>query len=549
MDVKGKLYYGDNLEVLRNHISSESVDLIYLDPPFNSNATYNVLFKSPKTGDSSHSQIQAFDDTWHWGQEAQLTFDDLMKSNNTNVSTLIEALRRFLGENDMMAYLVMMTIRLTELHRVLKSTGSLYLHCDPTASHYLKLILDAVFGHESFRNEIIWKRKTGRGETNHKPNRFGNSADILLFYSKSRFNVFNPQFNMGASGYQEYIDKFFRFTDENGKRYQKADLTSPSYRQNLVYDYKGYPAPKKGWAISYEKMVEWDKEGRLIFPQNPEGRIRRKRYLDELRGMPIQNIWADIEMISSQSAERLGYPTQKPVALLERIIQASSNEGDTVLDPFCGCGTTIHAAQKLKRNWIGIDITHLAISLIENRLKSAFPDVKYDVIGNPKDFEAARDLALRDKYQFQWWALSLVGAQPYQNKKRGADTGIDGLIFFIDSVDGSYSKVIVSVKGGDNIGPAMIRDLVGTMEREKASIGLFVTLAEPTEAMRREASARPLYESHLKNKQRYPSVQLLTIKGLLDGTEEPNYPDIEAKRTPFKKARIESKEEITGRLF
>ena len=547
MDVKGKLYYGDNLEVLRNHIPSESVDLIYLDPPFNSNATYNVLFKSPKTGDDSSSQIQAFDDTWHWGEDDAQAIDEIMRSGHTDIANLIQALRKFLGENDMMAYLVMMAIRLIELHRVLKPTGSLYLHCDPTASHYLKLILDAVFGHENFRNEIVWKRKTGRGETNHKSNRYGTVTDFLLFYSKSFDNKFVSQFNMEAEGYQDYVNHFYRFVDEKGRRYRIADLSSPSPRPNLKYDYRGYKPPANGWAISYEKMVLWDKEGRLEFPKKPEGRIQRRRFLDELQGKPVQNLWDDIEMISSQSAERLGYPTQKPVALLERIIQASSDEGDIVLDPFCGCGTAVHAAQKLGRNWIGIDITHLAISLIEKRMKDAFPEAKFEVIGSPKDLESAQDLAIRDKYQFQWWAVSLVGAHPYQDKKKGSDSGIDGLLYFTDDEDGEYKKIVVSVKGGENVGVSMIRDLAGTMEREKAAMGFFVTLAEPTAPMTKEAASKDPYISPL-TKELYPRIQILTIKGLMDGSEKPRYPDFGNYKGMFKKAKLERTEKET-KLF
>ncbi len=359
MTWKNKLYFGDNLEVLRESILAESVDLVYLDPPFNSKANYNILFRTPK-GLESSAQITAFEDTWHWaGGQAEKEFAELVHQANTDVSEMMQALRRFLGENDMMAYLTMMANRLLELHRVLKPTGSLFLHCDQTASHYLKIVLDGVFGKENFKNEIIWKRKTGRGETNQKSNRFGNSTDTIFFYSKSFNNVFNSQFNADASGYQEYVESFFCHVDENGRRYAIDNLASPTYRANLFYEYKGYQPPQNGWAISKEKMELWDKEGKLHFPKDKNGRIRRKRYADELQGRPVQNLWDDIDMISSQSAERLGYPTQKPITLLERIIRASSNENDVVLDPFCGCGTAVHAAEKLKRQWIGIDITHL----------------------------------------------------------------------------------------------------------------------------------------------------------------------------------------------
>jgi site-specific DNA-methyltransferase (adenine-specific) len=352
------LYYGDNLDILRRYIKDESIDLVYLDPPFKSNQSYNILFKE-KNGSQAASQIRAFEDTWTWGQDDETVYADLVTKGG-KVADCLQAFRTFMGPCDMLAYLVMMAPRLSELRRVMKPTASIYLHCDPTASHYLKMLMDAVFGPGNFLNEIIWKRKTGRGETSHKSNRFGTSTDIIFFYSKSNSNVFNTQFNFEAKGYKEYVDKFFKYKDADGRLYCIDNLASPSPRPNLMYEYNGYKPPKTGWAISKEKMEEWDKEGRLHFPEDKNGRIRRKRYLDELQGKPVQNLWDDIEMISSQSSERLGYPTQKPEALLARIIKASSNEGDLVLDPFCGCGTTIAAAQKLSRLWIGIDICQRA---------------------------------------------------------------------------------------------------------------------------------------------------------------------------------------------
>ena len=364
------LYYGDNLKILRDYIKDESVDLVYLDPPFNSNRNYNVLFRN-ESGTDSESQITAFEDTWHWNLAAEQTYSELINEPD-QVGRMIESFRQFIGNNQMMAYLVMMAVRLKELHRVLKPTGSLYLHCDPTASHYLKIVLDSIFGVQNYRNEITWKRKTGSSSSVHASNRFGTVTDTIFYYAKSVETEFHPQYNPDTKEYKEYIKKFFTHVDSDGRMYQIDNLANPALRPNLIYEYKGYKPPANGWAISREKMEQWDKEGRLHFPENPEGRIRRKRYVDELKGMPIQNLWDDIEMISSQSSERLGYPTQKPAALLECIIQASSNEGDVVLDPFCGCGTTIAAAQKLNRQWIGIDITHLAVGLMKLRLKDSF---------------------------------------------------------------------------------------------------------------------------------------------------------------------------------
>jgi site-specific DNA-methyltransferase (adenine-specific) len=525
----GTLYFGDNLNILREHIKDESVDLIYLDPPFNSKRAYNLLFKTPK-GHVSDAQITAFEDTWHWGDQAEREFAELLHQSNTNIAETMQALRHFLGENDVMAYLTMMANRLVELHRVLKSTGSLYLHCDPTTSHYLKIVLDTVFGPQSFRNEIIWKRRTGSSSAVHQSNKFGVCTDSIFFYAKTDKAWLHPQYNFEADGYQEYVD-------ENGRHYRLADLSNPAPRPNLMYEYKGYKPPKNGWAISREKMEQWDKEGRLYFPKDKNGRIQRKRFLDELKGKPVQSLWDDIEPIGAQAAERLGYPTQKPLALLERIINASSNPGDLVLDPFCGCGTAVHAAQKLGRDWIGIDITHLAISLIEKRLKSAFPGITFEVFGTPKDFDGAKDLAERNKYEFQWWACALVNAQPYKGKKKGADTGIDGIIYFQDD-KGEAKKIIISVKGGESVTRTMIADLKNTVEREKAQMGLFVTLAPPTKPMIVEATSAGFYESPAHGA--FPKIQILSIEGLLSGKETPLYPDLSRGGLTFKKAKTET---------
>ena len=525
------LYYGDNLAVLRNEIAPESVDLIYLDPPFNSQANYNVLFKST-SGEKSEAQIEAFGDTWHWGEHAEQAFDEVIHGSNTDAAELLRALRAFLKENDMMAYLAMMAPRLAELRRVLKPTGSLYLHCDSAASHYLKLLLDAVFGPTNFRNEIIWKRKLGMSSSVHKSNRFGICTDSILFYVKSEEALFAPQYNLDDPDYQQYVEEAFNMVDESGRKFQADNLANPAPRPNLMYEYKGYKPPRNGWAISREKMEQWDREGRLYFPPNQSGRIRRKRFVDELRGMPIQNLWTDIQVISSHAAERLGYPTQKPLALLERIINASSKEGDTVLDPFCGCGTAVHAAQKLRRKWIGIDITHLAISLIEKRLKDAFPGIEYVVHGTPKDLEGARALAAQDKYQFQWWAVSLVDAVPFAGKKKGADGGIDGLIYF--KPEGKTTeKAIVSVKGGDNVSVNMIRELSDVVDSENAKIGVFITLAEPTGQMKTKAVSAGTYET-LYGK--YPKIQILTIADLFGG-KQPKIPLVDP--SSFKKATRE----------
>ena len=550
-----RLYFGDNLQVLREHIADASVDLIYLDPPFNSKRDYNLLFKTPK-GHDSDAQITAFEDSWHWGEQAEREFNEILHQPNTAVAELLRALRSFLGENDMMAYVVMMANRLLELHRVLKPTGSLYLHCDPTASHYLKLVLDGVFGKANFRSEISWKRSSAHNDAKQGRMQYGNIRDVIFFYTKSD----DWQWNWIYSPYStEYVDGFYTHIEEcTGRRYRLDNLTAAKPGGDVSYEFHG-TKPYKGryWAYSREKLEKFKAEGRLYFPKNG-GTPAYKRYLDEMPGVPLQNDWADIK--PTPSGEYLGYQTQKPLALLERIIQASSNPGDVVLDPFCGCGTAVDAAQKLGRRWIGIDITHLAIALIEKRLKDRYPYLNrskpdkaaavasgvaetvpdymqtFEVLGTPEDLGGARDLSLRDKYQFQWWACSLVNAQPYQGKKKGADGGIDGLIFFQDD-KGAAKKIVVSVKGGDNVNVAMVRDLAHVVAREKAEIGLFVTLADPSRPMSTEAVKEGFYASPTTGAE-FPRIQILTIAGLLDGSERVRSPDLSGVHT-FKKAKIE----------
>lgn len=540
--MSNRLYYGDNLDILRAHVRDESVDLIYLDPPFNSNASYNILFAPPKglrtRQDAQHAQIQAFEDSWHWNDKAEHCFDQVARSGNTRAFDLLNAMRSFLGENDVMAYLAMMAIRLIELHRVLKSTGSLYLHCDPTASHYLKLLLDGVFGPTAFKNEIVWKRTTAH---NNVYRSYGDITDTIFFYAKSERHVWNQGYRTTTPAAHAVS---FPNVDSDGRRWRSENLRNPSIRPNLHYFYTAsndvtYQPHPNGWTVSEEKMKQLDVEGRLHFPSNPAGRLRKKFYADETPGIKLQNLWDDISAIGAQAQERLGYPTQKPLALLERIIATSSNPGDVVLDPFCGCGTAVHAAQKLERHWIGIDITHLAISLIEKRMKAAFPDIAFTVEGTPKDLASALDLAARDKHQFQWWAVSMVDAMPHGGKKKGADGGIDGLIYF--KPDGRHTeKAIVSVKGGENVGVSMIRDLHSTMEREKAPIGVFITRAAPSGPMAREAAAVGRFHAEATGRS-YPRLQILTLAELMDG-KRPDIPFVDtatAFRRPGRESAVE----------
>jgi adenine specific DNA methylase Mod len=528
------LYYGDNLDILRNSIADESVDLVYLDPPFNSQANYNVLFKAP-SGQDSKAQIEAFEDTWHWNEHAERAFDEVMISGNSDAAEMLRAMRSFLKENDMMAYLTMMTVRLIELHRVLKQSGSLYLHCDPTASHYLKILLDAVFGPTRYRNEVIWKRTSSHPSAK----RWGPVHDTIFFYSKDKEFTWNAQY---AAYDEEYLNTFFDMTDSDGRRWKRSDITGSGTREGLTgKPWRGIDITSKGrhWGNPPSHLDKLDANGRIHWPAKEDGMPRLKQYPEDLPGVPVSDVITDIRVMHNLSSERLGYPTQKPLSLLERIILASSNEGDIVLDPFCGCGTTIHAAQKLHRNWLGIDITHLAVSLIEKRLNDAFPTIKYTVHGTPKDLEGARALAAQDKYQFQWWAVSLIDAVPYGGKKKGADGGIDGFVYF--KPDGKTTeKAIVSVKGGENVSVAMIRDMGHVVDREKAKVGIFITLAEATGPMKTEAVKAGFYETPHHGK--VPKLQILTIADLFAG-KKPQIPFVDASSFKVAPRERSSKQE------
>ena len=511
------LYYGDNLHILRDYIPNDSVDLIYLDPPFNSNRSYNVLFKD-ESGTEAQAQITAFEDTWHWNSATEKVYQELVTVGEARMSSVISALREAIGTNQVTAYLVMMAVRLVELHRVLKATGTLYLHCDTTASHYLRMVLDSIFGPEHFVNEIIWRRQNAKGLAF---TRFASNHDVILMCAKTHQRTWHSQYTTHDP---DYVKKFYRFVEpESERRYRLADLTNPNKdRPNLTYEFMGIT---RVWRWNKERMQQAYKEG-LIVQTKPGGVPQLKRFLDEQEGTPIDDIWDDILPIQAQAAERLGYPTQKPVALLERIVQASSNPGDLVLDPFCGCGTTIAAAQKLGRQWIGIDITHLAIALQKYRLKDSFGLVEkkdYEVKGEPEDLPSAQQLAQDSRFQFQYWALSLVKARPLggedvsRESKKGSDKGIDGVITFIDEKDGKAKRALVQVKSG-KVKSGDIRDLRGTIEREGAAMGVFITLENPSRDMVTEAAEAGFYHSPGWNKD-YPKLQIMTICDLLNGAE------------------------------
>jgi site-specific DNA-methyltransferase (adenine-specific) len=511
------LYYGDNLPILRNkdYFPSESIDLVYLDPPFKSNEDYNVLF-SEADGSRSAAQVGAFTDTWRWDVSARRTFDETVEAGGKAAEALV-SFRSLVGESDTLAYLSMMAPRLVELRRVLKPTGSIYLHCDPAASHYLKVLMDSVFEPENFRNEIIWKRHSGHGNVTKS---LGSVHDTLLFYVRSNDATWNPQYGTYDP---EYVEQTFRYTEEGtGRRYASQNAENPNKnRPNLTYDWKGHT---RVWKWTRDKMEEMDRQGRIAYSST--GFPRLKQYLDESKGPVLQDVWTDIRSLQTSTAERLGYPTQKPEALLERIVSLSSNLGDTVLDPFCGCGTTVSTAAKLGRRWIGIDVTHLAITLIRSRLSDAYGDrLTYIVVGEPADVAGAEALSKQDRYQFQWWALGKIGARPVsEERKKGADSGIDGKLFFREKENGPIKTLVIQVKSGA-LKLSEVRDFGRVIEREKAQIGVLLTLDEPTRDMRAEAASMGFYkpEYRLSSEDKFERYQILSIRQLFEGAK-PQFP-------------------------
>jgi len=537
MTTKNRLFYGDNLAVLRRYVADESVDLVYLDPPFNSNASYNVLF-AEKSGTKSAAQIHAFEDTWQWDESSASAFRETVERGGSVAQALI-AFRTFLGDSDMLAYLAMMAPRLVEMRRSLKPTGSLWLHCDPTASHYLKMLLDAVFGPQRFVNDVSWKRSQTRSSISRS---FRRAHDVLLFYARGD----NATFNMQYKALSEASLKLYEHADDKGQWSSVPLLVSGKRNGETGKAWRGIDPNSKGkggmhWVTTPDKLDEYERQGLILWPQKKGGSPRLKYYLSQSPGVPLSDFWEDIDLIGSSATESLGYPTQKPESLLDRIINASSNEGDVVLDPFCGCGTTIAAAQKLKRQWIGIDITHLAIALIKKRLSDAYGEAikeSYEIIGEPTSVDDAAALAAADPYQFQWWALSLVNARPVEQKK-GKDRGIDGRIYFHDDTSGDTKSIILSVKAG-HTGPDHVRDLRGTVEREKAAIGVLVTMDKPTAEMRKEAATGEFYLSQWGS---HPKIQILTVADLLGGKAINRPPDKQTgatfKKAPKAKGKIE----------
>jgi site-specific DNA-methyltransferase (adenine-specific) len=554
------------------------VDLIYLDPPFNSRADYNVLF-AEKDGTRSSSQITAFEDTWEWNIDAEHAYQSVVEGGG-RVAEAMRAFRTFLGNSDMMAYLAMMAPRLIELRRVLKVTGSIYLHCDPTASHYLKMLMDAIFGPQNFRNEIIWRR-TG---SHNKTLRYGPIHDVILFYSASDSHTwtFPKRPYMVGHVRENFIE------DKQGYRtnYYGNVLTGSGLRGGESgLPWRGVNPSDKGrhWAVpkaivedsgedmsslsQHEKLERLLELGFIKFEEGAAWPIYERR-LKETDGQFLPDIWAfqpytngtvfgtdsgideDVRWLSTRDQERLGYQTQKPEALLERIIRASSNEGNVVLDPFCGCGTAVAAAQTLKRRWIGIDITHLAIGLIKQRLQDRFDKPgkpgepinairnTYEIHGEPTDLSGARKLAEDDKFQFEAWALSLVGARPAGQVRRGADKGIDGRLYFHDDTSGKSKQIILSVKGG-HVEHSHIRDLGGVLDREQAEIGVLITLEPASKPMKTEAASAGFYKPASFEGQSFPRIQILTIEEILagKGIEFQSMRDATYKQAPKAKAK------------
>lgn len=509
---KNLLFYGDNLHVMRQYMADESVDLVYLDPPFNSNRNYNVLFKQ-KSGEEAAAQIHAFDDTWTWGQDDEQALVKLQASAPVKVADVIGAMYQMFGKSDMMSYLVMMTERLVELRRVLKRTGSLYLHCDPVASHYLKVVLDAVFGPDCFRAEIVWKRSSAHSDTKQGRVEYGHIHDVILFYTAGQEWTWNTVYTEYD---QSYVDAFYRHKDDDGRRFRLSDMTGPggAAKGNPQYEVMGVT---RYWRYSQERMSELIGQGR-VHQSKPGNVPQQKRYLDEMPGVPLQDVWTDIKPIGARAAERLGYPTQKPLSLLERIISVSSNEGDVVLDPFCGCGTTVDAAERLGRRWIGMDVSYLSVDLMDTRLVDAhgagIRDT-FQVIGLPADVSGARALFDHSPFEFERWAVSLVEGTP--NEKQVGDRGVDGVIGFPLDGDNTPGRVLVSVKGGKQLNPAMVRDLGGTVEAQRGAVmGILITIEEPTKGMVEAANHSGSFVHELTG-QTYPKLQLLTVGQLLNG--------------------------------
>lgn len=524
-----KLFYGDCLEIMRQgYLSKNSVDLIYLDPPFNSKKNYNLMYRT-MTGLPVSEQVEAFCDTWELDADKERAAREmpvLMREKGVDEYYIdfwhhwIKALRN--TQPRTLAYLIYMVERLLWMRHILKPTGSLYLHCDTTVSHYIKVMLDGIFGHGNFRNEIIWKRTT----THSDSKTWSRVSDSILFYTRGPKFTWNTPHEPHSEAYR---DTKYRYDDGDGRGLYRLDnMTSPSPRHRMMYEWKGFPHPANGWRYKPETMRSLDENGRIWYPKRPDGsfdtskRPQLKRYLSTAKGGVMGNIWTDISPVNSQATERLGYPTQKPTELLDRIVLASSKKGDVVFDPFCGCGTTIYSAHKNQRRWVGCDIAILAIRLVKTVLSERYGLVEgahYEVDGIPVSVEQAQELFKRDPFQFQHWAVELVGGFP--SSRRSGDKGIDGRLYF-ETLDSGLKEMVISVKGG-KLRPSDVRDLVGVVLGETTGdggtveMGAFLSLQEPTAAMREAAAKAGMYEYRGAH---YPRVQLLTVREILEEGRE-----------------------------
>jgi site-specific DNA-methyltransferase (adenine-specific) len=521
-DLLNTLYYGENLEVLQRFISSDSVDLIYLDPPFNKNTSFSVIFRD-ESGRTSDAQLASFEDYWHWGPTPAQHYEYLTNSAlhegrvPQRLSALVGALHSSIRPSPLLAYLVEMGTRLVELHRVLKPTGSLFFHCDPTASHYIKLILDAIFDPRRFVAEIIWKRTSSHND----PRRPGRIHDTLLYYSKTEERTWNPVHMPLDPG---YVDKVYAYEDDRG-RYRLADLTAPGTATTRRFEWRGVTPPAHlGWRYSHARLEKLLADGRIQLKKDGRPSLNGlKRYLDDSKGRPIQSIWTDIPNVTGISREKIGWPTQKPKALLERVIASASNPDDIVLDPFCGCGTAIEASVAQGRRWVGIDHSRLARLVIVERLAKI--GVAVPVFWWPTELDGVREMAESrpdGRHRFEAWALTRLGAQPVRELgAKGADEGIDGRIVFTGQ-GGRLETILVSVKSG-HVSSAAVRDLKGTMDRERAAMGLIFTLQEPTAPMVKELAAAGFYRSPIDGRQ-YPRIVVHTVRDVVVEGRLPELP-------------------------
>jgi len=481
-------------------VEPNSIDLVYLDPPFNSKAIFNVLYETPQNLKET-AQRTAFRDTWSWGEEAQAAYMRI-QGHGGRLAALVEGLKLTWEKKAITAYMVTMADRLALLHRALKPTGSLYLHCDTTASHYLKLVLDAIFGLDSFRNEIVWQRTS----SHNSAKRYGRIHDAILFYTKSKQFTWNPQYTKYSPEQLGRLKK-----DADGRQYKAENLTAERRDSDSgKFEWRGSkPGPTRGWAYEKEQLEEWWAQGRILKKRDGTPRLDGlKVYFEDMPGKPLQDVWTDLPRVPNVSAERLGFPTQKPVDVLSRIISASSNVGDLVLDPFCGCGTTVEAAEKLKRKWIGVDVSYYSIRLIEKRVHVKFgKSYQVPIEGIPADFATAEALAIRDPYGFQQWIVGELGCQLWNDGKKGADRGIDGEMRFYGGPN-KIGRLLVQVKGGGKVTPTQIREFRTVLKDNKADMGIFFCRADETAEMKRDAVTEGFYRL---GSTQVPRLQIVTL--------------------------------------